>query len=509
MQQQEWPIARTTLLEYTHYYLVGIKGVAMTSLAQCLLDAGKIVGGSDVAEDFVTQPILDVHAIAIDTTFSAPLPEKTQCVIYTSAHHAKDNPQVIDAVAKGLPVWTQAEAIASIANTKNVIAVCGVGGKSTISAMISWVLEQAWQDKKIATPPSYSVGVGSISGMEKTGSWHQESDFFVVEADEYVTEPELARTGELHIPRFAYLQPSIIICPNIRYDHPDVYENLDHTITTFRRFFTLLSSKSKQNTTTFIPTLILHSDDDILMTLAREFKDTFEIKTYGIKNNPDFVLGSLRVEPGKTLGSVHTSSDNITKNTYPISLPIPGEYNLLNATATVVAASVIGLDPNLTTKYLADFRSTKRRVEFIGEKNGIRYYDDYAHHPMELSAVIRAFQDWYPNKRVVFAFQPHTFSRTKELFSDFVTSLSQAQELILLDIFASARESLDATTSSQLLSDEINSHNRKNNASAKEVICVHTTLELHDLLVHQLKSGDVCVTLGAGDIYLVHDQIVE
>jgi len=507
MNTQDWPQARTNLLDYTHYYLVGIKGVAMTSLAQCLLDAGKQVRGSDLAESFVTQPLLDAHSITIDTSFETALPEQTECVIYTSAHHAQKNPQVAAAVTQGIPVWTQAEAIASIANQKEVIAVCGVGGKSTISAMIAWILEKAWQDGQISQPPSYSIGVGSIPGMAQTGALRSDSRYFVIEADEYVTEPELARTGELHIPRFAYLQPSIIVCPNLRYDHPDVYTGLDHTIDTFRRFFSLLDAKKNQHNSSVDTaaksyqspsTLILHSNDDILMTFANEFAHTYQVITYGTKNQPNIELSSISFSPGKTKGLLNAKNpqEKTQKTDLPLELAIPGEYNLLNATAALTAAKVAGVSLENGAKYLQQFHSTKRRAEFIGEKNGVRYYDDYAHHPSELAAVIEAFQNWYPNQRVLFAFQPHTYSRTKELFTDFVTSLSLAHEVVLLDIFASARESIDTTITSEMVAQEINA------------TTVHTIPELKKYLTQTLKPGDVCVTLGAGDIYQVHDLIV-
>jgi len=505
MQTNTWPLARTTLLEYTHFYLVGIKGVAMTSLAQCLLDAGKQVRGSDLADSFVTQPLLDAHSLSIDTSFDTPLPDETECVIYTSAHHAQKNPQVVAALQRGIPVWTQAEAIASIANQKEVIAVCGVGGKSTISAMIAWILEKAWQDGSIVQPPSYSVGVGSIPGLKQTGTFRQDSRYFVIEADEYVTEPELARTGELHVPRFAYLQPSIIVCPNIRYDHPDVYTSLDHTIDTFRRFFSQLDIKKNkkdsisdaQATLQSPPTLILHSNDDILMTFADELSNIYQVITYGTQNHPDIELTDITFRPGKTKGVLKTkvSPTDSKTTTIPIELAIPGEYNLLNATAALCAAKIAGVAPENGAKYLQEFRSTKRRAEFIGEKNGVRYYDDYAHHPSELSAVIQAFQNWYPNQRVLFAFQPHTYSRTKQLFTEFVQSLSLAREVVLLDIFASARESFDTTISSEMIAHKINART------------VHTIPELKEYLTQTLKPGDVCVTLGAGDIYEVHDLI--
>lgn len=493
-----WPTARTNLLSYTNFYLVGIKGVAMTSIAQCLLDADKTVTGSDTPESFVTQPALDARGLTqntLDTDFNTPLPENIDCVIYTSAHNAQENPQVKAAQARNIATFSQAEAIASIANQKKVIAVCGVGGKSTVSAMITWILTKTEQDI------SYSVGVGEIPGLSATGKWSESSEYFVIEADEYVTDPAQARTGKNHIPRFAYLEPSIIICTNIQYDHPDVYRDFDHTLQTYARFFEQLKPGG---------TIVYNADDSNLQMLIKNIQVNVTTHSYGESSNSDWQITNITSSPGKTQADINISAkDDSKKNKQKLTLQLPGKYNIQNATAALAAVNfainqqeqqkqqkqqeTATLPKQFAT--LSTFNSTKRRAEYIGTKQGIRFYDDYAHHPRELEAVIKAFTDWFPEQRVVFAFQPHTYSRTKQLYPEFIAALSLAPELVITNIFASAREAVDHSVNSAQLANDVGAILLQNNE------------ELANWVKENLKKDAVFITLGAGDIYHVHEML--
>ena len=489
LDKPAWPKARTNLLSYANFYLVGIKGVAMASIAQCLLDASKSVSGSDTPESFVTQPQLDARGLTqskLDTSFEAALPKDIDCVIYTSAHNAQKNPQVIEAVQRGIPVFSQAEAIASIANQKKVIAVCGVGGKSTVSAMITWILSKTNQDI------SYSVGVGDIPGLPATGKWSETSKYFVIEADEYVTDPAQARTGKNHVPRFAYLEPTVIVCTNIQYDHPDVYRDFNHTLETYARFFEQLKPGG---------TIVYNADDSNLQQLVKNIQADIETCSYGVASSSNWRISEITSSPGITQATLTVSSQSDTKkHVEKLKLQLPGKYNIQNATAALAAVHVSinnGDTQALSAQFetLSTFNSTKRRAEYIGTKQGIRFYDDYAHHPRELHAVITAFNEWFPEQRVVYAFQPHTYSRTKQLYPEFIQALSLASELLITDIFASARESADTSVSSAQLAKEVGATHLQNNR------------ELANWVKSNLQKDSVFITLGAGDIYQVHDLI--
>lgn len=460
----------------------------MTSLAQCLADMGKTLTGSDVEEDFVTKEVLaTIEAEILPFSEIENLHSTTyhlQLLIYTSAHGGPQNPEVLWAKQNGIPTLSQAEALAQLFNAKNGIAVCGVGGKSTTSAMITWILET------LKFKPSFSVGVGKVVGMDRTGRWNEESEYFVAEADEYVIDPK----AEIPTPRFSFLKPQIIVCTNLKFDHPDVYKTFGDTKEAYLQFFNNLKQTGK---------LIINGDDNELLQLAKAFlqsRSDAQLITYGANPSNDYILSGYIIENGQ-------SKSLLTSNNLPptnITLQIPGLFNHFNATAAVIASSFITTSVNESAQALNDFKSTQRRFEFIGEKSGIKYYDDYAHHPNEISSAIQALSDFFPTQRKVIAFQPHTFSRTKQLFDDFVDSFAQAEEVLLLDIFASARESFDSSITSENLVRAIREKYPKihiQNISSVE--------KLAEYCQRELKAGDVMITLGAGDIYQVHDQIVE
>ena len=462
---------------YQHAHLVGIKGVAMTALAQLLQDYGVAITGSDVAEDFVTKTALSKLAVQIQTSFSESLPEKTDCVIYTAAHQAIHNPQVQAAVAAGLPILSHAEALAVFFNEKHGVAVCGVGGKSTTAAMITWILVQLKQD------PSYAVGVGAILGMEHTGRYAKTGSTFVAEADEYVTDPTEPEPQK-RVARFSYLRPNITVCTNILHDHPDVYAEEADTKAVFNQFFAQITNPG---------TLIINSQSlDAVTTKVAT------LLSYG--SRPD---DTFQVLPKITVAEkLATTTLIYQKKSYKLTLRVPGFFNMLNATAAIAACVTLGISLEDCLQAIRSFSSTQRRFEDKGVLHGVQYYDDYAHHPAEIAATITAAQEWEPNKRIVFAFQPHTYSRTKKLLAEFVTALARADEVLLLPIYASAREGSDATISSDILAEAI--------VATDQSVAIHTLSGVQELATwckKQLKPGDVCITLGAGDIYLLHDLL--
>lgn len=470
-----------SFLKFNNFFLVGIKGVAMTSMAQLLRDAEKNVSGSDVEEDFVTQKILEKLSIEISTGFKNEIPKNIDCVIYTAAHDGKYNPQVIDAQKKGIQTFSHAEAQAELFNMKKGVAVCGVGGKSTVSAMISWILIKADRE------PSFAVGVGEISGLDKTSQWQSDTDIFVAEADEYVTDPRAPQNNEAITPRFSFLKPFITVCTNLKFDHPDVYKNFDHTKETFFKFFNQIHQNGF---------LILNYE--ALKDLPSTSAST--TLTFGTNSNADFYLNEFNMtsEPGLNIGSLTYKNEN-----YKISLKIPGIYNLENAVAAIAACLMLDVSILESINALESFNSTKRRFEKINTINGVEFYDDYAHHPDEIKSVIQALNNWYPDSKKIIAFQPHTYSRTKKLLDEFIKSFSEVDfksELILLDIFSSARENFDSSISSDDIVSGIKNKNNNINVSN-----IRTVKNLSNYFEENLKPKDVVLTLGAGDIYKVHE----
>jgi len=475
----------TSLLTAQHPYFVGIKGVAQTALAACLIAAGKVVRGCDVAEEFVTQPQLVRLGITIDDGFSHSLPKNTDCVIFTSAHGAHTNPLVVAAQNTGIFCLSHAQALSELFNATQGIAVCGVGGKSTTSAMLAWIsqsLNLNW---------SYAVGVGEIIGLETTGAWDATSAYFIAEADEYVIDPMAPEKGEEIIPRFSYLHPQITLCTNLQFDHPDVYTNFDHTKQVFLDFFLQIKKNG---------TLIINADDVNLVTLAQKIvlqRPDITILSYGVAADASLQLKSTQAHLGSTQGLFLFEGKEIA-----LSLPIPGEYNLFNAAGAFLAAHACGIDSAQIAASLAHFHSTQRRIEYRGQFNAADFYDDYAHHPHEITQLLKALRSWYPQHRLVIAFQPHTFSRTKALLADFAESLAAADQVELLKIFSSAREKYDPTVSIEVLAAAVKVH-----APEKRITCHQTIHELALSLERQARPNTCIVTVGAGDIYQVYQEL--
>lgn len=448
----------TDFFQISPMHLVGIKGVAMAALAQCLDDRGVRVTGSDLSEDFVTKDILAQRGFPITDGFHpAHVPDGCGLVVYTGAHQGKENCEVQEAISRGIPTMSHAEALGNLMQGKKGISICGTGGKSTTSAMIAWVLEYC------GFRPSFAVGVGRVNNFGVSGRYthiHSEqtdeissSGWFVAEADEYAVDP----TSD-HRPRFIYQHPKIIVCTNLSYDHPDIYPSFEKMKGTFLTFFNDLEAGDL---------LVINTDCTALDALA-----------------------------DKVRKDVHTLRVSRTEE-HHIQLQFPGEHNQVNARLALAVALALGIERSKALEALEKFTGTMRRFEYKGMVEQMRCYDDYAHTPDEIRATLMALREWEPGKRIIAAFQPHTYSRTKALFDGFVESLNLADEVILLPIFASARESTDPSVSSKLLSQKILTHNS-------------SLLTLDELAQEIMKLGNehsVFITLGAGDIYKVYEHL--
>lgn len=462
--------ANMSLLTYQKFYLVGIKGVAMTSIAQCLLDANKSVLGSDLAEDFVTAPLLKNLEISVEDIKTIPDFSKlgVEAIIYTAAHQGIDNPQVQAALQLGLPIFSQAEALAEFFNQKQGLAVCGVGGKSTVSAMLSFALAQLAPEEL-----SFSVGVGEILGMNMTGRWQENGQYFVAEADEYVIDSQALTKGQAITPRFSFLKPFLTICTNLKYDHPDVYPDFSATKAAFRQFFQQIKPGGY---------LIINGDNKELVELAGQLnRPDLHLLSFGEGENCDFRLSDLKLQ-----------------------LQVPGKFNLLNALASLAALTQLGFEKTEVLSALEEFRSTKRRFELVKETAETLHYDDYAHHPSEILAVIDTLNEKFGENKKLIAFQPHTFSRTRQLFYDFVDALAShtkpSDEILLIDIFPSAREAFDHEMNCDLLAAAV---------KAKYPNCQITNLHTIEALANYVKQTEhqIFITIGAGDIYQAHDLL--
>lgn len=462
------------LKQAKHIHFVGIKGVGMTATALCCQDLGIQVTGSDLDEDFVTQDVLEQRHISITAGFSPEtLPNSADFVVFTGAHRGPANPQVKHAQSLKIPTITQAEAVGHLMTDKIGISVCGVGGKSTTSAMIASILDSA------NLSPSFLVGVGNINNLGIPGRYVKTSLHFVAEADEYATAPGVDST-----PKFLHQKPEIIVCTNIALDHPDIYSSLSAVQQAYRKFFETLN-----------PTgiLIANGDDPNILPLLSDL--SCQVLTFGHQSHNDYQLVSTTHSPENQHVTIQKSDQS-----FSFDLQVPGTYNALNALSAFAVADQQKVDHHLIKSGLASFTSTLRRFQKIATHQGINYYDDYAHHPSEIKAVLQAAKSFLPNTRLIVIFQPHTYSRTKALFDEFAHAFTDADELIIAPIYPSAREDPDPTITSKLLAERISEFHT-------HVQHLDSISNIVKYLKNHAKPDDTVITLGAGDIYKLHNYI--
>jgi UDP-N-acetylmuramate--alanine ligase len=269
-----------------------------------------------------------------------------------------------------------------------------------------------------------------------------------------------------------------------------VYKNFEHTQQVYADFFNQIKESG---------CLVINGDDQPLRRLAENWHEQSHgtVLTFGKGSDNDVRLVSYTATQGKTVSQIQYGDQSVD-----LELVIPGAFNVMNALAALTVTTQLGIPLAQAAQVLRDFKSTMRRAEYIGEKQGVKYYDDYAHHPNEVANIIAAFNEWFSDRRVVIAFQSHTFSRTKQLFDEFVDALGNAKEVVMIDIFASAREAYDDTVSSDLLCQALTQKFPHTTAQN-----LHTIENVVTFCQEQLKPGDVLITVGAGDIYQIHSQL--
>lgn len=464
--------AEPSITSAKQVHFTGIKGVGMTAAALCVQDLGIPISGSDVGDHFVTEEVLAQRQIKATVGFEPQdIPAETDLLIFTGAHGGQENPQVKAARERGIRVISHAESVGELMLGKTGVSVCGVGGKTSISAMIANILDYSGYD------PSFLIGVGKVLNLQVPGRMGKGQQF-IAEADEYVVSP-----GHDNTPRFLYQSPDLIVCSNIVHDHPDVYVTEEDTKLAFQTFIDRLPENGR---------LILNGDSAIAQGLNLPRERTI---LYGHKSElNDWWLKETFVGEGKQMVTVANKNREVR-----FTLKVPGEFNALNALAAYLTAIQLGVTEDEVMPALQLFRGSMRRFEKVGEAGGILYYDDYAHHPTEIEVTLKAAKQWLPFNRIVALFQPHTYSRTRTLMDQFSKSFTHADYVIITDIYASHREVMDETVSGEVLAQEV----AKYHPAVKFIPQDRLKEELQNLLV----PNDALFTLGAGDIYLLHQEL--
>jgi len=315
------------------------------------------------------------------------------------------------------------------------------------------------------------------------GKFSFQSPTFVCEADEFAVSP-----GINNAPRFSFLNPKVVVVTNIEHDHPDIYPTIEDTKKTFLEFFNKIPQDG---------ILIACIDNPNVKELVS--KISTPVTTYGFDTSSDLTIVDLGLQEGLSTFKLKTKEGL----EYTLKLKVYGDYNLRNATAAFIVGQYLGLSTEDCIKGVESFEGSQRRFEKVGEtKNEVVIFDDYAHHPKEIISVLGAARKLYPEKRLVAIFQPHTYSRTKGLFSEFALAFGTADLVGIMDIYSSAREIKDPEVSSENLAKEIGKYHPNSFYSGNHE-------ETLTWLKENLKKGDLLVTMGAGDIFYLLPKILE
>ena len=436
-----------------HVHLVGIGGVSMRPLGLVLKGMGLRVTGSDMNSSVSTDELI-AKGIHVEIGHRADNIAGACCIIRTAAAH-NDNPEIAAARAAGIPVFERAQAWGVIMQAyRNAICVAGTHGKTTTTSMLAHVLMAAEMDP--------TVMIGGYLPLLGAGHRVGNGDTILLESCEYCDS-------------FLNFFPTLAIVLNIEADHLDYFRDLEQIQTSFRRFAALATDR-----------ILVNGDDANTMRAV----DGLEAITFGFGphnriqgRNPSTDWRQLDVECD---GEFYCH----------LNLGVIGKHNALNALAAMGAAWILGIDGAVAAESLCSFRGADRRMQHKGVFNGAEIYDDYAHHPGELAATIEAVRATDP-KRLVVAFQPHTYTRTKALFDDFVRELQKADVVILAEIYA-ARERNTIGISSRDLQAQI-----------PGAIYCETLPEVTEQLKQLAQPGDVILTIGAGDIYRAGEALLK
>lgn len=459
-------------------YFIGIKGVGMTALAVFMKQKGIEVTGSDVENSFHTDRILKMYGIKIKKGFHASnVPQNADLVITTGAHGSFKNPESQEAIKRGIRTVSHAQALGEAMEGKIGISIAGSHGKTTTTAMTASVFKYAHLD------PSYGIGAASIP-MLGSGGHFGKGKYFITEADEYLTAP-----GIDDKPRFLWQNPQVVVLTNIEYDHPDAYKNFDDIFAAFQKFCLKVPLQGL---------LVLCLDDPHIKSLKKRLPKTIPISTFGFSPKADFQISQYKIRNKKAIFSLKYKNLDMAN----ITLNVPGRHNAQNAVAAFIISHHFSVPIPMIVTGLENFQGSKRRFEQVGNLGDILLYDDYAHHPTEIVETLKAIKEIFPQRRIIVIFQPHTYSRTKALLNDFALAFLSSDELILVtEIFSSAREVKDEAISSKLLVDETLKRGKAN------IHYLPTKKDILTFLEKNKRQNDIIITMGAGDIYKLHDEI--
>jgi UDP-N-acetylmuramate--alanine ligase len=444
-------------------HFVGVGGAGMSGLAEVLLNLGYKVSGSDLKATNVTDRLGNL-GINIVIGHRKEHISGADVVVYSSAVH-QDNPEIVESREQQIPVIPRAEMLAELMRVKYGIAVAGTHGKTTTTSMIAAMLGHAGID------PTVVIG-GKLNSMGSNAKLGK-GEYLVAEADE--------SDGS-----FVKLSPTIAVVTNIDREHMDYYHDMDDVLSNYLSFI---------NKVPFYGCAVLCLDHPNIQSLMPQVARRHV--TYGMTVQSDVSAREIEAKEMTTSFSLWYRGERLGR----VSLGMPGEHSVYNALAAIAVGLELGVNFQQIAEGLEGFDGVQRRFQLKGKVGDIIIVDDYGHHPEEIKVTLRAAKEGW-GRRVVAVFQPHRYTRTRDLLADFFSAFNDADSLVITDIYPAGEEPIEGVSSNSLF-EGIKAHGHK------DVVYIPDRGEIVEYLVKHLSPGDLVVTLGAGDIWEVGEGLLE
>lgn len=445
-------------------HFIGIGGAGMSGIAEVLHQNGFVVTGSDMSDSGVVQYLREL-GIQIHIGHAAGNLGQADLVVYSSAVQ-KDNPEIVEASKRKVPVIRRAEMLGELMRLKYTLAISGTHGKTTTTSMVGQIFEKADKDP--------TVIVGGIVQGRGTGAKIGKGEYLIAESDEFDRS-------------FLEMMPTSAIITNIDADHLDCYKDLAEIKDAFVQF---------ANKVPFYGQVIACMDDEGVQDVLSRLKKP--VVTYGFNRQATYRVASLKFENGLPSFEVVAFGKSLGF----FGLQVPGRHNVLNATAAIALATEENIGVEIIRKALHEFGGVKRRFELVGEVRGVRIYDDYAHHPTEVKATLQGIREAYPEARVVVVFQPHLYSRTLDHHDSFGAEFMNSDVLLVLDVYGSREKPIEGVTGAMVSQ----AADRRGHRNARFVASKESALQI---LKQEVRTGDLLVLMGAGDVYKMGKNLLE
>jgi len=446
-----------------HIHFVGIGGIGMSGIAELLLNLGYRVSGSDIAPSDITRRLEKLGGTLYAGHAADNL--KDVDVVVTSSAIDPNNPEVALALEKAIPVIPRAEMLAELMRLKYSVAVAGAHGKTSTTSLVAAILEKGELDPTVVIGGKLkSLGVNAVLGK---------GDFIVAEADE--------SDGS-----FLKFSPAIAVVTNIDKEHLDFYKDLENIKSVFLDFIHRIP---------FYGLAVLCLDNEAVQDIIPRIKNRYT--TYGLSSHADLQAKNIRFDG---LGSCYDLYHH-GRELGEICLNMPGIHNIYNSMAGIAVGLELGIRFATIKAALETVQGVQRRLEIKGETGGVTVIDDYGHHPTEVKTTLQALKECWPDRRKVVVFQPHRFTRTQALFPEFTRAFYQSDVLLVMPIYPAGEQPI-AGVNATLLCEGIKAHGHK------DVCCIDGPEDAARILENVLASGDILLTLGAGDVWKVGEQVL-